>query len=138
MFHHAKRAARLRILVGGRHPFPAHTLSPPVASVAHLIAVTVVYGNLMDATQMENEKRFEDWSRIDALDADGVAQLNAKAKFFEGYAFKKLAVPHLRAIHIKLYLVREKTCGKKVLPRLHEVVAVNVTIGSKIYRPVVR
>ena len=83
--------------MGGRHPFPAHTLSPPVASVAHLIAVTVVYGNLMDATQMENEKRFEDWSRIDALDADGVAQLNAKAKFFEGYAFKKLAVPHLRA-----------------------------------------
>ena len=124
-------------IVGGRHPFLVHTLSSLIASVAHLIAVTVVYGDLVDATQMENEKRFENWLRIDALDADGVAQLNVKAKFLEGYTFKKLAIPHLRAIHIKLYLVQEKTCGKKVLPQLHEVVAVNVTIGSKIYRPIV-
>ena len=34
---------------------------------------SVVYGDLVDATQMENEKRFENWSRIDALDADWVA-----------------------------------------------------------------
>jgi hypothetical protein len=52
--------------VGGQHPFPMHTLSPPVASIAHLIAVTIVYGNLMDATQMEDEKGLEDWLRIDA------------------------------------------------------------------------
>jgi hypothetical protein len=73
MFHHAKRAARLWVLVCGRHPFPAQTLSPPVASVAHLIAVTVVDGDLVNAAQMENEKGLEDWSRIDARGADGVA-----------------------------------------------------------------
>ena len=55
------------------HPFPAQTLSPPVASVAPLVAVTVVHGDLVDAGQMEDEKGLEDWSRIDARDADGVA-----------------------------------------------------------------
>jgi ureidoglycolate hydrolase len=79
LLHHAKSAARLRILVCGRHPFPTQTLNPPVASIAHLIAVTEVYGDLVDAAQMKNEKGLEDWSRIDARDADGVAQLNAKA-----------------------------------------------------------
>jgi hypothetical protein len=42
-------------------------LDPPVACFPLLVAITlaVIYGNFVDATRMENKKRFVDGTRVD-------------------------------------------------------------------------
>jgi hypothetical protein len=40
-------------------------LDPPVACFPLLIAITVIYGNFVDAARMENKKRFVDRTRVD-------------------------------------------------------------------------
>lgn len=82
LFHYAKGTTHFWVLAHCRHPFPAKALDPPVPRVT-LVTIAKVNGNLMNATRVENEEWFEVGTRVDTRDANGMAQLNSEAHFFE-------------------------------------------------------
>lgn len=65
VFHNTKGTASLRILACRWQPFPPQTLDPPIAGFPHLVAVAVIHCDFMNASGMENKKRFGDGSWID-------------------------------------------------------------------------
>jgi len=83
LFHYTKGTTCFWILACCWQPFPAQTLNPPVPRFPHLITIAEIYCNLVNATKVKNVKWFGDRTRIDARDADGMAQLNSEAHFFK-------------------------------------------------------
>ena len=83
LFHYVKGTTRFQVLAHCRHPFPAKALDPPVPRITLLVAIAKVNGDLVNATRVENKEWFEVGTRVDTCNANGMAQLNLEAHFFE-------------------------------------------------------